>query len=200
MIAPGKGNDDASAALLVRIECEHATERRLCDVLERIADRLPGSVDRATAIPAIGVLRKCLKWHITLQERYLLPMLVKRAQAGDSAEALSAQVAAEHTADEALAHDIADQLERAIERGRVENPEMLGYMLHGFFECRRRHLTWEETVILPLAKRRLRGDDWRSFSVVEFDTALGETDAMMPMVKRGCGYGCGCGETGKQPD
>ena len=32
---------------------------------------------------------------------------------------------------------------------------MLGYMLRGYFESRRRHIAWEETVLLPLADTHL---------------------------------------------
>lgn len=162
-------------ALLDHIEHEHARERELCEQMERIADDLPGSVNHLLATPVIDMLRSGLKRHIVLYERFLLPLLVERAEKDDNAQVLSAQAVGEHAADECLAHDIADQLERAIACGHVENAGMLGYMLYCYFESRRRHLMWEEIVILPLAKRRLGDRDWRAFSSSEFEKLLHES-------------------------
>jgi hypothetical protein len=36
---------------------------------------------------------------------------------------------------------------------------MLGYMLRGFFEQQRRHIEWENRVLLPLARRTLTKAD-----------------------------------------
>jgi hypothetical protein len=36
---------------------------------------------------------------------------------------------------------------------------MLGYMLRGFFERYRRHVHWENTLVMPLARLRLTADD-----------------------------------------
>ena len=107
-----------------------------------------------------------------LEEGYLYPVLTKRLRRGELDEDLLVQIREEHASDECLAYDAADQLERALECGRAENPEMLGYMLHGFFECRRRHIAWEDAVVLPLARSRLSPQDFRAFSVMEFEQVL----------------------------
>jgi hypothetical protein len=36
---------------------------------------------------------------------------------------------------------------------------MVGYMLRSFFESYRRHIAWENTIVLPLARARLTGED-----------------------------------------
>lgn len=169
-------------ALLLLLQQEHAVEHRLCDTLEEIADGLPAEVNTGLAAKAVTVLRQSLRRHIALQERYLLPLLITRAEPQDNTKAVRAQIAAEHVADEVLAHDVADELEQMIRDGRARNPEMLGYMLHGYFECRRRHLAWEVNVILPLATRRLTPSDWRTFSVDEFEAryAAGEFSPSRP--------------------
>jgi hypothetical protein len=41
---------------------------------------------------------------------------------------------------------------------------MLGYMLRGFFERYRRHVHWENTLIMPLARLRLSDIDLASLN------------------------------------
>jgi hemerythrin-like domain-containing protein len=159
--------------LLDCIENEHRAERNLCDMLERIADNLLEPLDTELARTSIVTMRRCLKRHVELEEKYLYPVLTKRLCPGDLAENLLEHIRCEHLSDESLAHDTADQLEQALVRGRVENPEMLGYMLRGFFECRRRHIAWEDAIVLPLARYRLSAKDFRAFSLEEFKKTIG---------------------------
>lgn len=158
--------------LLAQIAKEHLQEQTLCDQLERIADDLLEPIDPFLAKTSVVGLRQCTRRHLLLEEGYLYPVLTKRLRRGELEEDLLIQIREEHASDECLAYDTADQLEQAIERGRAENPEMLGYMLHGFFECRRRHIAWEDAVVLPLARSRLSAKDFRAFSVVEFEQVL----------------------------
>ncbi len=165
-------NNLESYDLLTSIQKEHRSERNLCDMLERIADNLPEPLDADLARTGIFTLRRCLKRHVTLEEEYLYPVLTKRLCPGDLGENMLDHIRREHAADESLAHDTADQLELALERGRVENPEMLGYMLRGFFECRRRHIAWEDAIVLPLARLRLSAKDFSTFSVEKFEESI----------------------------
>ncbi|MEC9368282.1 MAG: hemerythrin domain-containing protein, partial [Pseudomonadota bacterium] len=150
----------------------HVSEMQLCDSLEQMADSLPDSPNRQTGEIVARHLRDCLIRHRLLEEDFLLPLLISRAREADNAKALQEQIAREHISDESMAHDLADQLEAASATGRIANPEMLGYMLHGFFECRRRHIAWETAVVLPLAVKRLRVSDWRAFSASEFEALV----------------------------
>ena len=57
------------------------------------------------------------------------------------------------------ASEIAEALQTLAQGGRPANPEMLGYMLRGFFERYRRHVHWENQLVMPLARQRLNRDD-----------------------------------------
>lgn len=138
-------------------------------MLERIADRLLEPLDAELAGTGIVTLRVCLKRHVVLEEEYLYPVLTRRIKPGELTDDLLEHIKVEHAADENLAYDTADQLERALECGRAENPEMLGYMLRGYFECRRRHIAWEDAVVLPLARERFSPADFQSFSIEKFE-------------------------------
>jgi cytochrome c553 len=43
---------------------------------------------------------------------------------------------------------------------------MLGYMLRGFFERYRRHVHWENTLVMPLVRRRLTEDDLANLAAI----------------------------------
>jgi hemerythrin-like domain-containing protein len=172
MMGLGEQSSLSSEGLLSYIEKEHQAERNLCDMLERIADNLLEPLDTELARSGIVTMRRCLKRHVLLEEKYLYPVLTKRLCPGDLAENFLLHIRSEHTTDECVAHDTADQLEQALVTGRASNPEMLGYMLRGFFECRRRHIAWEDAIVLPLARHRLTAKDFCSFSADEFEKSI----------------------------
>jgi len=172
MSGPVEKSSSAREDLLDCIEKEHQAERNLCDMLERIADNLLEPLDTEMTRTGIVALRRCLRRHVVLEEEYLYPVLTKHLCPGDLAENLLEHIRCEHSTDESLANDAADQLEQALVSGRVANPEMLGYMLRGFFECRRRHIAWEDAIVLPLARYRLSAKDFRTFSVEKFEKTI----------------------------
>ena len=53
----------------------------------------------------------------------------------------------------------------------VTNPNMVGYMLRGFFESYRRHLHWENAIVVPLARARLTRED-----IEELERTITELD------------------------
>ena len=85
----------------------------------------------------------------------LFPLLRRRAPEGSPLRAIMQQLEAEHAADDSFAHELADELQLLADTGLVRNAEMLGYMLRGFFEHQRRHIEWENCVLLPLARQTL---------------------------------------------
>jgi hemerythrin-like domain-containing protein len=145
------------------VEEDHALQLELCNLLEHIADCLPERVGAAVARSAAAILREGFGPHLELEERMLFPLLRRRADDGSSLEAIMQQLEAEHAEDEAFGQELADELELLGRAGAARNPEMLGYMLRGFFERQRRHIEWEDRVLLPLARRTLTQDDLAQF-------------------------------------
>jgi len=137
---------------------DHALQLELCDLLECLADRLP-DFDRAIARSATAILRHGFKPHLQLEEDVLFPLLRRRAPEASPLRAIMRQLEAEHAADESFAHELADELQLAVDTGIVRNAEMLGYMLRGFFEHQRRHIEWENSALMPLARQTLTPAD-----------------------------------------
>jgi len=138
---------------------DHALQEQLCDAMERIADGLPDDVDRRLC----GQVASCLKYDLPLhhrdEETGLFPLLRKRALSTDGIGEIIDRLTDEHVTDSDYASEISEALDVLGEGGKADNPDMLGYMLRGFFERYRRHVLWENTLVLPLARRRLTPED-----------------------------------------
>ncbi|WP_421692815.1 hemerythrin domain-containing protein [Aestuariivirga sp.] len=141
------------------ISSAHALQVQMCDAMERIADGLPDEVDRRLC----GQVASCLQYDLPLhhhdEEEALFPLLRKRARPEDGLEEILDRLTSEHAADNDFASEIAEALETLGQGGRPANPEMLGYMLRGFFERYRRHVQWESTLVMPMARLRLTPED-----------------------------------------
>ena len=143
---------------LALIAEDHALQLELCDLLESLADSLP-CCNQAIARSAAAILRQGFKPHLQLEEEMLFPLLRRRAPEGSPLGLVMQQLEAEHAADEGFAHELADELQLLADTGLVRNAGMLGYMLRGFFEHQRRHIEWENRVLLPLARQTLTRAD-----------------------------------------
>ncbi len=150
-----KGDTDP----LERLAQAHAFHAGVCDMLEQIADSLPDEVDPLQCRQALTCLQLELPLHHKDEEVGLFPLLEKRAKPKDKIGEHLAQLSLEHATDESFADELSHELESLSLGERPHNPNMLGYMLRGFFEGYRRHLHWENTVLLPLARKRLTRED-----------------------------------------
>ncbi len=146
------------------LDNEHADHHRLCDELETVADGLPDEIDPNLCASIIKTLRFDVPVHHRDEEDVLFPMLASRALPEDGIADILQQLNLEHAADESFATELIDHLELMAAGGRPDNPNMVGYMLRGFFEGYRRHLVWEQSVILPLARRRLSHEDMKQLA------------------------------------
>jgi hemerythrin-like domain-containing protein len=138
---------------------EHDLQNQLCNMLEMVADTLPDNVDPQLCRYIIDTLRFEIPLHHRDEELGLFPLLEKRSVASDNIHDMLGRLALEHATDESFAAELMESLE-ALSRGEIlPNPNMTGYMLRGFFESYRRHIHWENAVVLPLARQRLSAAD-----------------------------------------
>jgi hemerythrin-like domain-containing protein len=137
----------------------HEAQAEMCDALEHIADGLPDDIDRRLCARLAGWLQFDLALHHHDEEEALFPLLRKRAHPQDRLDMILERLASEHSTDMDLASDIAEELASLAQGHRPANPEMLGYMLRGFFEAYRRHVHWENALLMPLARQRLTLED-----------------------------------------
>jgi len=141
------------------IEEEHALQLELCDLLESIADDLPAKLEPALAVIAISILKGSVKAHTKFEEDALFPLLRERLSSNDTVVQALSCLSQEHERDEDIADELVEALTDALQSSVPQNPETLGYILRGYFESQRRHIAWEDSVILPAARKALTGDD-----------------------------------------
>lgn len=141
------------------IASAHALQVQMCDAMERIADGLPDEVDRRLCAQVAACLQFDLPLHHHDEEEGLFPLLRQRAKPEDGLDQVLERLASEHSSDNDFASEIAEALDILGQGGRPANPEMLGYMLRGFFERYRRHVHWENQLVMPLARLRLDRED-----------------------------------------
>jgi hemerythrin-like domain-containing protein len=144
----------------------HAHQMRMCDAMELIADGLPDEVDSRLCAQVASCLQFDLPLHHHDEETALFPMLRRRSLAEDGLSEILDRLASEHSSDTDFASEIAEALDALGQGGRSGNPDMLGYMLRGFFERYRRHVHWENTLVMPLARLRLTPDDLEGLSAM----------------------------------
>ena len=143
---------------------EHDTHQVLCNLLEEIADSLPADVDLKKARVAVEALKNELPLHHRVEEEALFPTLIKYASDEDNVNEIVDRLNEEHVVDESFAEELIEILEDLAQGNPIEDANMFGYMLRGFFENYRRHIMWENNVVLPLARRRLSAEGLRELA------------------------------------
>ena len=146
------------------IELQHAGQVSLCDALEEIADSLPGKIDAAVMTRAVAGLSNDLPLLQRDMNEGVFPLLQAHCLPEDRVEDMLPRLIMEKTIDLSFAGEIIEALGAMAGGAPVRNPNTLGYMLRGFFESYRRHLHWESTVILPIARKRFSEGALRELS------------------------------------
>lgn len=146
------------------IERQHVGQESLCDALEEIADSLPGKIDAALMAKAVAGLSNDLPLLNRDMNDGLFPLLHDRCAPEDGIDEILQRLQMEKTTDLSFATEIIEAFGAMAGGAPIRNPNTLGYMLRGFFESYRRHLHWEKTVVLPIARKRLSEGAMRELS------------------------------------
>lgn len=142
---------------------EHLNHRRMCRALERFADATEFDAARIAAL--LDFIRFDLTLHVIDEEEDFFPMLRRRCLPEDEVADVLDRLTLEHAEDKVLSVRVRDVLNAclivrkppcAIEGG----PEALtAFALHEM-----RHLTLENAVVVPLARRRFNAEDLQLLS------------------------------------
>jgi hypothetical protein len=138
---------------------DHYRQRSLCRLLDGIATEPPGL---ATQVPALVVhtyLCRDLPWHIADEEIQLFPRLRERAHPGDGTDEMLALLEREHGGDQAQAKDLLESLDRLAQGLAPIDGAAFAARARAFAEIQRRHLAWENAMVVPLARRLLSVPD-----------------------------------------
>ena len=141
------------------IRQEHERQCQVCDQLEDMFNSLgqPPALEQAKRIR--GFLLTDLPRHIEDEESDLFPALARRCESQEGLDEVLWQLASEHELDRELVELIVRELEAVIARGTARDPLRFSLNVRAFAETQRRHLMWENRVVLPLAERHLTAED-----------------------------------------
>lgn len=134
---------------------DHYRQRMLCRLLDWIAAEPPGLATQARAEAARAYLRRDLPWHVADEEIQLFPRLRERALPGDGTADMLALLEREHGGDQAQANDLLEGLDRLAQGLAPIDVAAFAARACSFAEGQRRHLAWENAMVIPLARRLL---------------------------------------------
>lgn len=129
---PVEGFKRARAALLA-----------LCDLLEQIADSIPGNINRQVCSSLTKELMPFIHNIHKFEEETLYPLALTHTGQSGHVDATIERLKHEHLEDQCFAEELTEALRELSQQKAPQNPDALGYMLRGFFEAMRRHVAFE---------------------------------------------------------
>ena len=141
------------------IFADHDRQRIVCAVLERLAGDLAAADAPENAAHVLDHLENELPLHIADEEINLFPMLRLRCLPDDGIDEMLALLQGEHREDDAHCAALLAPLRGIAAGGHPEDASEFAALARGFARFQRRHLGWENGIILPLAERRLTDAD-----------------------------------------
>jgi len=138
---------------------DHFRQGAICHVLERVArnPRHGGTVELGNASL---YLQDELPLHLADEEDDLVPLLGLRCEVGDRFGEISVALRENHESERTLIAAVLPELRRIIAGEPLANPvQFFGNALR-LCGMIRRHLIWENAVLVPLARKRLKNPDF----------------------------------------
>jgi iron-sulfur cluster repair protein YtfE (RIC family) len=153
-LTPGTFLSPLDAILL-----EHDRQRVIADWLLEFANKQQLSPVLKEAEALLAFLTHDLLLHHKDEEDDLFPMLRLRCKPEDQIGGILAELDRDHAAESFLIRDIAVDLRVIVDGTDLESPARFLGSLCVFAEGQRRHLSWENKAVLPLAGKRLTPKD-----------------------------------------
>ena len=141
------------------IRDDHFRQLRMCNLLDSLTYRLEVEPIQELASVLLRFMQRDLPLHTLDEEEDLFPALRRRCRPEDGLEDVLRQLSREHELDKDLADFVVADLEALAQGIRRGNPVRLLMNIREFAEIQKRHLGWEDRVVLPLARQRLTEED-----------------------------------------
>ena len=144
---------------LAFIRDDHARQLRMCNLLDAFTEKLEVEPVKPLASALLDYVRGDLPLHTEDEEEDLRPALERRCEPEDGLDEVLKQMSKEHKLNRDLVSFLIDDLEALADGRTLNNPVRLLMNVKEFSETQRQHVTWEERVLLPLARQRLTPED-----------------------------------------
>jgi len=141
------------------IRDDHARQLRMCNLLDAFTEKLELEPVMPLASALLEYLTGDLPLHTEDEERDLRPALEERCEPEDNPHAVLKQLTKEHELNRDLVSFMIGDLEALADGRTLSNPLRLMRNVKEFSGTQRQHVTWEDRVLLPLARQRLTAED-----------------------------------------
>ncbi len=146
------------------IFADHYRLRQVIATMDRLLTEglfaLPVAEDAGADMAVIrAYLVDELPKHIADEEEDLFPCLERRCHGDGDTKGILATLRQEHTEDFALLPPVTAGLDNLLGGREVTERELFETASARFVETQRRHIIWENNIVLPLARRHLDADD-----------------------------------------
>lgn len=138
-----------------RLLQEHDRQLDFCDELEDLACRVGAEPVTALAGQLLDYLMHDLPIHIEDEELDLFPRLSSRVSSNAELVEVLGQLVSDHEADKELAAKVATDLEALAGGAPLPNSSRFFMNVSAFCANQRRHLSWENRIVLPTARKLL---------------------------------------------
>jgi hemerythrin-like domain-containing protein len=138
---------------------EHLRQHAICAALDAIVLNPRHDRAREEIGCILTYLNEGLPLHLSDEEEDLFPLLEQRCLPADRVDEVLRLLRSEHEKDGELAEDVKAGLRRIADGQPLRDPERFFRSTVALAETQRRHLAWENAVVLPLARIRLSPQD-----------------------------------------
>ena len=141
------------------LRADHDRQDTFCCRLDALATDPEAEVEPEAYRALLAYLVQDLPLHTRDEEEDLFPLLHKRSRPEDGIKEVLIQLTREHALDGDLAGFLIDDMRALAERITPSPPMRFCINARAFAETQRRHLGWENRLVLPLARPRLTPAD-----------------------------------------
>jgi hemerythrin-like domain-containing protein len=138
---------------------DHDRQLEICSGLEKLISASEAEPIAEWAVSLLSFLTRDLPLHVKDEELDLFPRLTSRRPPESNLGDILDQLVTEHETDKGLADLVIKDLRAIAEGGPPEYPIRFQMNVRAFCEMQRRHLNWENRVVLPLALTLLTEED-----------------------------------------
>ena len=141
------------------ISWDHERQLEVCGGLEKLVSASPVEPAAEWAVSLLSFLTDQLPLHIQDEELDLFPILISRQAPTSNLGEILEQLLTEHEVDQGLADLVVDDLKAVAKGDTPDQPQRFQMNVRAYCEMQRRHLNWENRVVLPLAETLLTDAD-----------------------------------------
>jgi|GEM_PF-1791401 len=143
------------------LAAEHRRQRGLCDLLERVSHNPRHGIAELELEALREYLEHGFDLHMRDEEEDFLPVVEQRAAPQENMRELRAQLAHEHAVDLKIARALAAEIVNLTRHRAFQDPASFLANAWRLAEAHRRHIAWEDSVVLPRARHCLKASDHR---------------------------------------